>query len=59
MVKSYRRLSRDELRQLFEMGLIGSGQIFKVNSTCDGQEVFDYQKCYFEYQCTVHCDSSD
>ena len=53
------RLSADMLKQLFNMGLIGCGQEFKISSQCDGKELWDHEKNGFEYQCTVICDSSD
>lgn len=37
-VRSMRRLTLADLRKLFDVGLLGSGQEFRVHSQCDGKE---------------------
>ena len=47
-ITSLRRLSREKIMGLKELGFVGSGQEFNINSQCDGEEEpggFD----------TVHC----
>lgn len=37
-ITSLRRLSREKIIGLKELGFVGSGQMFNINSQCDGKE---------------------
>ena len=59
VIISCKKLSSDKIKQLYNMGLIGWGQEFKIESVCDGTEQYDPDKKGYEYKCFSNVDSSD